>query len=94
MIMLKFSCNLLNTVLKVKNGVVAWVQSAVSVPTIYLCDHVADWGAMFTVIAQHHKKGLSYRSLAQEKTKIQRCNYDFYECILLSHHHKVKKTLG
>ena len=42
------SCNLLNTVLKVKNGMVVWGQSDFKCISCLPHDHVADWELQLT----------------------------------------------
>lgn len=47
-------CNLVNTVLKVKNRVVVWYRMFVNVLVVFPCDHVADWELGLPATAQHH----------------------------------------
>ena len=63
---LTISCNWLNTVLKVRNGLVVRVQDGLSV----------------SVVHQHYGKGLYCISPAREKIKIQHSKYRLYwKCI-------------
>ena len=69
--MLAISCNLLNTVLKVKNRMAAWVENGCKCIGC-LSSGSPDWpGAAALCPAWQHKR-------VSEKIKIQNSKYNFY----------------
>lgn len=52
---LTISCNLLKTVLKVKNSMIVEYRMVVNVSVVYP-ECVTDWELWLTAMAQHHKR--------------------------------------
>ena len=69
--MLTISCNLLDTVLKVKTSMVVWVQDVVTVPVICCCDCLADWELRLAAAAQHHRREPYRISQAWKESKFK-----------------------
>lgn len=73
---LTISCNLLNTVLIVENGMAIWEWRAVSISVVYPPNHMADRCHCCSDPAQ--ESGSDHTLLAQEKIKIQNSKCGFY----------------
>ena len=71
-------CNLLNTVLKVKSRMVAWVQNGCKCVIVYPRDRMVDWELQLAATAQHHEGVSCHLSLALEKINVQNLEYGFY----------------
>ena len=71
-----------------KNGMVLWIQTVVTVSVVNLHDRVAGWGLQLTADAQRHETGSYHLPLAWEKIKIE--SMVCTECVSLSRHCKVK----
>ena len=64
-------CNLLNTVLKVKNTVVVGGESGVSTQVVYTCDQRVNWELWLPVGVQHHDRESPTYLMPGEKIKIK-----------------------
>lgn len=90
--MLSISCNLLATVLKVKNRIVGGYRMDVSVLVVDPRDCTADCLLWLSSLPSTMKEYHTTLSPVQEKIKFKIRNKVSTACVLLSHHHKVKKS--
>ena len=85
--MLKISCNLLNTVLKVKSRMVVSVCYSVDQQSmmliVYMGNLVGHWE--ITASVQHLNRVWYLTLLSWEKIKIQNLKYNFYCMLYLFH---------
>ena len=73
--MLSISCNLLATVLRVKNRMGWGYRVVVNVLVVYSRDPVTDFEPQLASTAQHHQKVLYSISLAWKQIKVQNSKY-------------------
>ena len=74
---LKISCELLNTGLKVKTGMLSEYRMVVSVLVVYFGIRVAPWEVWVTAVVQH-RKGVSYNITGLQKDQNWNLKYSFY----------------
>ena len=88
-IVLSISCNLLNTVLKVRNRMV------VRVSVVNPRDGVANWELWLAPAVQHHKRILYYMSLVWGgKIQIQESKCGFYQILAAFTPSQSQKTIS
>lgn len=74
---LGIACNLLNSVPKVRNRLVVWVQNGSKCIGCLPHDCMADWELRLAAVAQHHRRVSYSISPVQEKIRLQNLKHGF-----------------